>query len=80
MIIISYLLLAYIIAIVLVIVFSWFPMEPGGAGYQVFVFLRRMTDPVLEPVRRVIPPIGGALDLSPMIVLFVLFTLRSLIS
>ena len=80
MIIISYLLLAYIIAIILVIVFSWFPMERDGPGNQAFMFLRRMTDPVLEPVRRVIPPIGGTLDLSPMIVLFVLFTLRGLIS
>lgn len=79
MIIISYLLLAYIIAIVLVIVFSWFPLDSNGPAYQAFVFLRRVTDPVLEPVRRVVPPIGGALDLSPMIVLFVLFTLRSLI-
>ncbi|MEO6988952.1 MAG: YggT family protein [Aquihabitans sp.] len=79
MIIISYLLLVYIIAIVMVIVFSWFPMAQDGPGHQIFVLLRRMTDPVLEPVRRIIPPIGGALDVSPMIVLFVLFTLRSLI-
>lgn len=75
--VLSYLILAYIIAIVLVIVFSWFPMEHGGPAAQVFAFLRRITDPVLEPVRRLVPPVGGVLDVSPMIALLVLMTARS---
>lgn len=77
--IIRLLLSAYIIAIVLVIIGSWFPLEPGGAAARAYVALRRITDPVLEPLRRVIPPVGGMLDLSPMIALFVLVMVRSLL-
>lgn len=64
--------LGYMIAILLVIVLSWFPQAPGSPTNQAFHALRRITDPVLEPLRRVIPPVGGVLDLSPMIVMFVL--------
>jgi len=31
-------------------------------------FLYRITEPVLAPVRRVLPPMGG-LDLSPLVVI-----------
>lgn len=72
--------LAYIVAIILVIVLSWFPLPRDGVGQRAFVFLRRITDPVLEPVRRLIPPVGGVLDLSPTIVLFVLFALLQILS
>lgn len=72
---IKLLLLAYIISIILVIVLSYFPQQSESPANQVFLFLRRITDPVLDPVRRVIPPVGGVLDLSPTIVLFVLFAI-----
>ena len=73
----STLILLYILAIIGVMAFSWFPpRDADSPAYQVFVFLRRVTDPVLEPLRRVIPPIGGVLDLSPTIVLFVLLYVR----
>lgn len=77
--ILSLLILAYILAIVGVILFSWFPMEPDGPASRLYVVLRRITDPVLEPVRRLIPPIGGVVDVSPMLVLLVLFTIRGLL-
>ena len=36
----------------------------------IVMFLRRVTEPVLEPVRRMLPPWKtGGLDLSPLIVL-----------
>jgi YggT family protein len=56
----------YVIAIVLRMVLSWFPLDPGGPVAQVAGVLRRITDPVLEPLRRALPPLGG-LDLSPLI-------------
>ena len=71
--ILRFIVLAYIIAIVGVVILSWFPQEPGSATSRLFVALRRVTDPVLVPLRRVLPPVGGVLDLSPTIVLFVLF-------
>ncbi len=61
------LLTLYVVAIILRMVLSWFPMQPGGLGAQVAGGLQRITDPLLLPLRRVIPPLGGAIDLSPMI-------------
>ena len=75
-----FLVLGYIIAIVGVIILSWFPQEPGSATAGVFQFLRRITDPVLLPLRRVLPPVGGVLDLSPTIVLIVLLMILRLVS
>ncbi|MGI8755194.1 MAG: YggT family protein [Acidimicrobiales bacterium] len=73
------LLLLYVLAIIGVIVFSWFPQTPESPMYRVFLFLRRITDPVLLPLRRIIPPVGGVVDLSPTIVIIVLLAVRNLI-
>jgi YggT family protein len=79
MVVIRLALLCYIVAIVLVIIGSWVPLAPDGPAYRGFVALRRVTDPVLQPVRRVIPPVGGMIDLSPTIVLFILLTVYGLL-
>jgi YggT family protein len=42
---------------------------------QPFKFLRDVTDPIMAPFSRLIPPIGG-LDLSPMLLFFVLDLLQ----
>lgn len=73
------LILLYVLAIFGVIIFSWFPQDPDSPMYRVFVFLRRITDPVLEPLRRVIPPVGGVVDLSPTIIIFVLLAIRGIL-
>jgi len=53
---------------------SWLGNErsPGVA------FLSDLTDPVVEPVRRVIPPIGG-IDLSPLAVLLIIQVLQMVV-
>lgn len=61
----------YIFAILGRIVLSWFPISPGGPMATVYRFLYSITEPVLGPLRRVIPPLGG-LDLSPIVALFAL--------
>ncbi|MEM0951089.1 MAG: YggT family protein [Cyanobacteria bacterium P01_H01_bin.74] len=45
---------------------------------QPFQFLRDVTDPVMDPFRRLIPPLGG-LDLSPILLFIVLNILQGLI-
>jgi YggT family protein len=42
---------------------------------SVGTFLFRVTDPVLAPIRRVLPDLGG-IDISPIIVLLIIFFLR----
>jgi YggT family protein len=61
---------AYVIAIILRMVLSWFPPSDGIVADANRV-LWRITEPVLGPVRRALPPLGG-LDLSPLIVILVL--------
>ncbi len=65
------LLTLYIVALFARIILSWFPISPGTALASVFSALYTITEPVLGPVRRLLPPIGmGGMgfDLSPIIV------------
>jgi YggT family protein len=55
----------YFVAILVHVIISW--VSPGHWNPLISV-LHSITQPVLRPVRRVIPPIGG-LDLSPLFVL-----------
>ncbi|MEP7241087.1 MAG: YggT family protein [Devosia sp.] len=46
---------------------------------SVWRILNQITDPILRPIRRIIPPMGG-LDLSPIVVFIIIFFLQQLIS
>jgi len=46
--------------------------------YQVGDVLYRLTEPVLRPIRKVLPTIGG-LDLSPVVLLLLLILIRNLL-
>ncbi len=46
--------------------------------FNLLRFLYRVTEPVLRQIRRIIPPIGG-FDLSPMILIILLYFVRDLI-
>jgi len=49
---------------------SWVNPDPRN---PIVVFLRKVTEPVLAPIRRLLPPWKtGGLDLSPLIVLLVI--------
>jgi YggT family protein len=55
------------------IILSWFPISPGSALASIYSILYTITEPVLGPIRRVMPTIGFGgmgLDLSPIIVIF----------
>jgi YggT family protein len=41
-------------------------------------FLYQVTDPVLRPIRRILPLIGGV-DLSPLVVILLLWFIRNLL-
>jgi len=45
---------------------------------QIWDFTQRLTDPLLKPLRRIIPPIGG-LDLSPIVLILGLLFLERLL-
>jgi len=41
--------------------------------------VNQITDPILRPIRRIVPPLGG-LDLSPIIVFVIIYFLQSFIA
>ena len=48
------------------------------AVYMIYNLFRRLSDPILRPVRRVVPLFGGV-DISPIIVLLAIYFLRQLL-
>jgi YggT family protein len=78
--------LAYVYAILIFIriLLSWIPRLPYNRWLSAVVgFVTDVTDPYLNLFRRVLPPIRvgpGALDLSPMVALFVLLIVSGLIA
>lgn len=54
---------------------SWFPVSRDNAVVR---FIYDMTEPVMRPFRRVLPPVGG-LDFSPWLLFFVLNWLRNVV-
>ena len=58
----------FIIAIFIQVIISW--VNPGAYNHAT-VLLYRLTEPLLQPARRLLPPISG-LDLSPLVVFIIL--------
>ena len=71
--IVGYLVQALGWAIIVRSLLSWFPIDREGPVVQVIVSI---TEPVLEPLRRVIPPIG-MMDLSPLVATIILFIIAN---
>ena len=63
---------AYIVVIFVRVILSWFPISPGSAMASIYSIVYSLTEPVLGPIRRLMPGIGVGgmgLDLSPIIVI-----------
>ncbi len=72
--------LAYLVNIVLIALYwlvliraliSWVSPDPFN---PLVIFLHRVTEPILEPIRRLLPPMP--IDLSPIIAFFAIMFLR----
>lgn len=72
------LLQVYFVVLIARIILSWFPVQPGTTMASIASVLYDLTEPVLGPVRRMIPSIG-MLDLSPLVVFFGLQILQQVI-
>ena len=66
----------YLLVLVVRAILSWFPVSPGSALAPVASFLYNITEPVLAPLRRVIPAIGG-FDLSFIVLFFIIQIVRN---
>lgn len=61
----SLLLNVFLFAIIVLVIVSW--VNPGSYN-PVLLLLQQLTEPLMKPARRLLPPISG-LDLSPIVVL-----------
>ncbi|MCL5109807.1 MAG: YggT family protein [Chloroflexi bacterium] len=66
---------ALIIAIVARALLSWFNLAPGN---RLSVILEEITEPIIAPIRRVMPRMG-MLDLSPLVAIILLQVIQSLL-
>ena len=67
---------AYTLVLLVSVALSWLRLSPGNPVVRV---VTRLTEPVLAPIRKVMPDLGG-FDLSPMVVLFGIQMVKRLLS
>ena len=53
-------------------IFSWFPIPREGIMADINAFLGKVCDPFLDIFRKIVPSIGGAVDISPIIAIIAL--------
>ncbi|BAU22464.1 hypothetical protein THC_0057 [Caldimicrobium thiodismutans] len=73
--VVDLLLTIYVWLIIARAILSWVNPSPY---HPVVRFLYKATEPVLRPIRRILPPIYG-LDLSPILVIFLIYFIKELI-
>jgi YggT family protein len=64
----------FVLVLFLYVILSWFSPDPRNPLVQLLTLI---AIPILEPVRRLIPPIGGVIDLSPILAMFALQLLNA---
>jgi len=65
----------FLFAILIRVILSWVNPDPYNPAVDL---LNRLTDPILEPAQRLLPPISG-IDLSPMVAMVALVLLEMLL-
>lgn len=63
------------LAILVRVLLSWMPVDRNGRFVEIIL---QITEPVVGPIRRVLPAFGG-LDFSPMVALIVLEMVRAVV-
>lgn len=71
-----YLLSLLIYLLIAAALISWFPIDPRN---KLVRSLHAVTDPILHPIRTLIPPIGG-ISFDIMIAVFLLYLIRGVIA
>ena len=63
------------LAILARVLLSWFRVDPY---HPAVAFLYQITEPILRPLRNVIPPLG-MMDISPIVALILIRIIRAII-
>jgi YggT family protein len=80
---ISYIITLYVYIIIAGAIMSWLIAFNVINRYNQFVRslwlgLNAMTEPVLRPIRRVLPDLGG-IDISPLVLILICFFIQSVV-
>ena len=78
--ILCWIIQAYYIVVIARIIMEWIPVSYDHPLARLRAFLRSLTEPILGPLRAMVPPVrigGMGLDLSPIILLVGLMLLAS---
>jgi len=83
LILISQIIQIYVWILILTVVFSWLIAfnvinTRNRFVYTVVDVLNRLTEPLLRPIRRFLPDMGG-IDVSPIVLLLLLYFIRNLL-
>jgi YggT family protein len=65
----------YSLVVLAAVIMSWIQVSPHNT---LATAVNRLTEPALAPIRRLLPTTGG-LDFSPMVLLFILQALKSVL-
>jgi len=63
----------YLWIVIIRALISWVNPDPYN---PIVTFLHRVTDPVLIPIARALPPMGG-MDFSPLVLIMIIYFLQS---
>ena len=79
--IVSWAFQLYTLLILARVVLTWVNPDPYGRpmDHPLVQLLNKVTDPVLVPLQKIIPPIGGSLDISPIAALIILEVARRIL-
>jgi YggT family protein len=76
-------LYAFVVILFARIILTWFPINPWSPWARVERGLARITDPVLRPLRRILPTVrlgSMGFDLSPIVVFFAIWIIIGILS
>jgi YggT family protein len=74
------LFLVYMVLIFIRVLLSWIPRIPYILWLRAVIrFVEETTDPYLNIFRRIVPPIGGRLDISPIIAILLLILAQGIV-
>ncbi|MBE65582.1 MAG: YggT family protein [Gammaproteobacteria bacterium] len=77
--VINFIVLFYYYALIASIVMSFIMMFSGNMNpHPILLLVWQITEPIMSPVRRIIPPMGG-LDFSPIFIFLIIGLIRNFI-
>ncbi len=63
------------VLLIIRVILSWIPHDPFN---RLISIVNQLTDPILSPIKRLLPPLGG-IDFSPILAFFLLEIIKTML-